>query len=254
MGARISTLCLAILAALSATKANALPVGSSITAGEIQLALSEHATSALPIDIQAMAEANCRPTEETPQAPGNLAQCRLKVSTQGTSQVVQLWNPAMEPMVLSPELLALQATGIDLGGDPVETSCGIWEISLNLDTTESQPISPMALKPGSDEPGQGVFSTLLEMKVRLHLTNQTTGREIDEPLVLGLGLSGPWSLAPSDKSNRKDLSTSNLRLLHGVHEKCFPVWLLQIPENLAQFLSGNCSFCFKDLLADDSPK
>ena len=227
MGARRSTLCLALLAALSATKANALPVGGSITAGEIQLVLSEHATSALPIDIQAMAEANCRTTGEA-QSPGNLALCRLKVSTQGTSHEVGLRNPAAEPMMLRPELLKLQATGIHLRGEPVETSCGVWEISLDLDTTESQPISPMALKPGSENPGQGVFSTLLEMKVRLRLTNETTGQEIDEPLVLGLGLSGPWSLAPSDKKNRKDLSrkdlsTSNLRLLQSGYQRCYPL-------------------------------
>lgn len=251
MDARISTLCLALLAALSATKATALPVGSSITAGDIQLALSEHETSALPIDVQAVAEANCRPNEEAPHSPGNLAECRLKVSTHGTSQVVNLRNQATETILARPELLALQATGIHLGGEPVETSCGVWEVSLDLDTDESQPISPMALKPGSEDPGQGVFSTLLEMKVRLHLTNQTTGQEIDEPLVLGLGLSGPWSLASSDKSNRKELSGSNLRLRHS--GKCFPVWLLQIPENLALFLSGHCSFCFEAPLAEDLP-
>jgi hypothetical protein len=246
MGPRISAFCLGLLAVLSATAATASPADSSITAGEIQLALSTLETSALPIDIQALAESKCTTGGTGWWWSGNLAQCRLTVVSVGDAHLFTFRVQDVPSLQTGhPDLAALQTTGMVLGGEPVETPCGVWEISLGLDTTDLQPMSPMALKPGPDDPAHGVFSTLLEMKVRLHLANQTTGQEIDEPLVLGLGLSGPWSLASSAKSKGKNLSESNLRLLHSAYEKCFPVWLLQVPENLAQFLSGNCRFCIE---------
>jgi hypothetical protein len=239
MGIRRIRLCLALLAMLTAADATASTTGSNLSAGEVRLAFSPDKISALPIDVQALAEDSCGTTF---LKVGPLVQCRLKAEPAPSSEIKTEFQSG-PPLCESEEgfeLMQWRVTSLSIAGaQPVETSCGAWDVSLRLDTgeleaTDPQPISPMALKPDADDPGRGTFAGVLEMRARLHLANRTTGQAVDHSLGLRLGLAGPWILDPTQ---------GNLLLLLGWRGQCFPVWVVTYSEELGRFLSGECQFC-----------
>lgn len=236
MGTRTPALYLALLASLFAADAAASPTGSDPSVTDVQLAFSQSAASALPIDVQALAEVNC----ETSERPAPLGQCRLVFPCSDCPPTKGIIiNPGSDRVQReAPEIVQWQATVMNLVGEPVMTSCGSWEVSLSLDPDVPQPISSMILKPGAGNPERGLFSTVLEMNLRLHLANEATGQVVDHPLGLGIGLAGSWSLTASE-GLREAQGTLDLIL----QEYCLPMSLLEYPAYLELYLSGECRFC-----------
>jgi hypothetical protein len=133
-------------------------------------------------------------------------------------------------------------TGLDLPGDPVVTSCGTWNLSLSLDGTYPQPVSPLVLQPAAEDSTHGVLATVLQVKAHLHLVNPSTGQAFDDSLRLGFGLAGPWSLAAGDSSD--PAMGSDLVFPTG---PCGKVWILESSPFSHQFVpvSDGCDFCWQ---------
>jgi hypothetical protein len=235
MNPRIPALCLTLLVALSAAEASAASPDASPTAGEAQLALSPDKISALPLDVNALAENRCG----TPYEQVGLAKCRLTVGSSGP--VVTVRRPD-EPSGLT----VWQPTAFEMKGAPVVTSCGVWEVSLSLDTTAPQPLSPLVLEPAAGDSTHGFLASVLAVRAHLHLVNLRTGQTFDDPLRLGLGLVGPWSLASPDGTT--DPATSSLRVFPD--GQCGPVWLLESSALVGQFWYGDCGLCLKAARSD----
>lgn len=237
MSIRLTALGVALFAALVASKATASSARPDVTPGEVQLVLSSDTVSTFPIDVQEWAETTCDPTGlqlrnqpvchlTTPESKPVL---RLAIQPGGPGQPVQ-W----------------QIIGLNLSLAPVETSCGIWDVSLTLDPTNPQPATPVILTPASDDPGHGIFAGVLEMSTNLLLSNRDTGQIAAANLRLGLNLGGPWTL-----SSPESAAGSNLLLFadHGGDGgsselyHCNSMVVLTFDDALGKFVACDCSLC-----------
>ncbi len=242
MEIRRIVLCLALLAARSAGEAVAAPVASNATDGSIQLPLSVAAASALPIDVQTLIENLCDPTIH--QQINNLAQCRLPVPVpdDGSGSHVLRATLLLRP-VQAPLPSQWQATAMALPSDPVVSPCGPWDVSVSVNATDAQPVSPLTLTPATEDPGSGLFASVLEIRAHLLLANEITGETMDYPMVLGLDMAGPWRLASADESEDLPPESSNLLLFADGKDHCSPVTVLEAADDLWPFVAGDCSIC-----------
>ena len=226
-------LAIAILAVLLAAAARASSDAVGITPGDVQLAISPDTVSTLPIDTQGLAETACRGTSGSPNVPG----CRMALDPGGHwYHLISPWN----------RNLSWQPRETSFASTPVDSSCGTWDVSLQLGDADSQPASPLLVTPGPDDPGHGTFSGSLEMKGTVHLANRNTGKTADYPLSFGFELSGPWALTDPDPSETSDgAPVSNLDLLSDGATYCVSPWATTNDPELAKHLARNCRMCLR---------
>lgn len=245
MVARPFCLCLCLLTFLGAgagAPAGADPLPFS---GEVRLALSPTAASYLPIDIGTLAERSC----DLPllyQPPDGMAKCYLVVRNPpgcGGATAGKLVGNGWPALVAS--TLEIESS------EGVETSCGIWDFTLALAPGLPQPESPMVFEEAPEDPGRGVFAGVMEMSTILRLVNRDTGRSVEFPLRLGLGLAGPWVLVPPDDSHGDAPAPGELLLFAERREgklvqseDCIPFWIVGSPEDLADLVARGCRICW----------
>jgi hypothetical protein len=112
--------------------------------------------------------------------------------------------------------VSLQPAGWDvwLGSAPVDTACGLWEVSMILDSGKEQPVSQLALAPSPIDPAQGVFAGEAQLAVRYRFVDRDLGTSLEIPAMLSLELSGHWAAVPADGPSLGD-GVSNLVLYAG---------------------------------------
>lgn len=244
MDTRKPVLCIALSASLFAAAAHAASGAGSgtgsgplsgaydVTPGDLRIAFSPGTITAFPIDPQVAAGGHCGPPDSL---SGGIAKCRLVVilGPGGGGVVTTVLVPS--PGSTS---LGWQAVATDLTAEPVATSCGIWDSSLRIDGTASQPVSPLQLTPDPQAPDHGTFAGSLEMNAVLHLANRTTGATFDHPLVLGFALTGPWALAANPPTGK-----SNLDLLSDGRDHCTQVWAYSDDPELEAAVAQSCEIC-----------
>lgn len=206
-----------------------------------QLIFSDLDASFVPFDIERL----CNPGLPVNQDNSRLSTCRLPVPNQPKIPVVTApigtvsreednrfpiaqWHVAEldEPLVFT----------------PVTTSCGVWDVSLSFDPR--QPSSPLLLKPDPNDPERGHIASVLEMNVHLHLVNQTTGQASDNPLVLGLGVAGPWALEAAEEPSNDPLGRAALSV-PGSGSGCYPIWTVCDPADPEACAPQQCFWCFR---------
>jgi hypothetical protein len=109
------------------------------------------------------------------------------------------------------------------GSAPIGTACGLWDLSMSLDTEQEQPVSDLALQPSPADPAQGVFAGVVPIAVRYRFVERSHGTTLELPAVLPLELSGHWGVVPAGAS--VGAGASNLLLFAGVvggHWTSFP--------------------------------
>lgn len=230
MGFRSCCLGLAVLSALEAcgaSPAKAAPITVTGTAG---FTLAPDRVSSIPLDLKEI------PLCNFDRPGGYLVTCIA---------------------VVKPEDSDFQATFTDAGAvadalqlasaEPLSTPCGLWQVEVTLDPTRTQPLSPMVFDESSPDPGSGLFAGVLKMETNLHFTNLETGQTVDFPLPLGLGLAGPWTLAPAGTCEAGEPARLLPLAQPGpaevlVFEDCFPVWILgRSTFTIAE--DSNCQIC-----------
>lgn len=228
MSIRPSRLCLSLLAFLWA--GGVASAEEVFLSGETSLSVSPTSVSGIPIDVGALAGEICG----EPQASRALVQCHVIVKN------------VAAPIIIDDEEDAT-VEGLRLAGaEPLETPCGLWDTTLTLDPDLPRPASPIAFTEKPGDPGHGLFAAVLEVNTRLHLVHRKTGRTADFPLRLGLGLAGPWTVAPPVAPS----TAGRLLLLADrkddevvVFEQCIPAWVLEDPHFLVVPDEG-CKICF----------
>jgi hypothetical protein len=235
MGTRRLALWIALLVPLFAAAASASSSIAGVTPGDVQLDLSPDFAVALPIDAQGLTEDRCR----NRSYGGNVPKCLMSVEQGGSVHI--LVSPGEKVLQWQPRLTAFPS-------GPVESSCGTWDVSLGLDGTEAQPVSPLLLTADPEDLGRGAFDGSLEMKAILHIANRTTGETVDYPLSLGFELSGPWALTdpdPSDAPGGGSPGISNLDLLSDGENVCIAPWVVTNDPELAKQIATNCRMCLR---------
>jgi len=134
---------------------------------------------------------------------------------------------------------------------PIDTSCGPWDATVDLDPARSQPNSTMVLEELPEDPERGVFAGVLEMSTILHFVNRDTGQTADFTLRLGLGLAGPWVVtSPGDSPTAGDLlflaDRSGGELV--ASEQCGPVQVLESSDDLKGFEADECQICLTGVI------
>lgn len=100
-------------------------------------------------------------------------------------------------------------------GSPVDTPCGRWDVSMELDPDPTaQPVSHLSLDPSGTDPAQGVFSGVVKLAVRYRFVNAAKGISREVPAVVPLELSGHWSAIPAGAPSLGD-DASNVVLFAG---------------------------------------
>lgn|GEM_PF-2440904 len=104
------------------------------------------------------------------------------------------------------------------GSAPVDTPCGLWDLSLIVDSDAAQPASELDLETSGvtseESPAQGVFAGVMKLAVRYRFFNRAKGAFLELPTVVSLELSGHWAAAPAGTSLGP--GASNLTLFTGV--------------------------------------
>jgi hypothetical protein len=189
---------MALLAVLAAAEATASDRAGS-TSGQVQLTLSPSVAAALNVDARALAEAHCGSIGEQSRT----GECHLVVRPDGiTAQSA--------PSDKRSPRGSWRVTGLELAADPVVTSCGVWDVSLRLDTTGPQ--SALSTSAGS-----------FAVKARLHLANPATGEVADLPLLPRAFGDDPY---PDD---------------------CLPDWIVDYPDLLKKYQDMGCQVCGSDV-------
>jgi len=139
------------------------------------------------------------------------------------------------------------------GAEPLPSTCGRWDILLTLDPTLPQPVSPFIFEERPDNPERGLFAAVLKMNTNLHLENRETGQTVDIPLLLGLGLAGPWTLAsPTGSATEKQLLLLADREADRLipYEDCVPAKVLNDPRFDVEL--NDCRICLESAVTPTS--
>lgn len=109
--------------------------------------------------------------------------------------------------------VSVQPTGSSSwpANSPVDTPCGLWAVSMELDPGAAQPVSGLVLERSGSDPSQGVFASVVKLAVRYRFVNSAKGISYELPAVVPLELSGHWAAVPEDGPGLED-GASNLVL------------------------------------------
>jgi hypothetical protein len=205
---------LPLLALCTAVPAVAAPFRGA----EIDLVVSASGGSALPIDLAKVAAKVCdgsatsTPMDPDPFDP--MAKCTLTshnpgpnhgggslkilVSPKAASDKAAPEDAAPEGFLWRVSRLALEIS------KPIETPCGLWDASLDLDAERAQPDSRVVLQEVAGDPQSGVLAGVLAVDAVLHLSHRETGRTVDLAVPLAFDVAARWSLAAADGSDPEE--------------------------------------------------
>jgi hypothetical protein len=228
------------LSLLVAPPAGATDPEALLRPGELEIAVDPAAASFLPIDTTELAPRLCSGLPPVDWAPpiSPRGECDLSVSPPpGLSlfvdDIVALggsWQVSLHPTGWEPWR----------GKTPVvTTSCGLWEVSMELDPDEPQPLSEVILKPSTANPAQGAFAGVLSLAVRFRFADPDTGTSLTVPSRLALELHGHWAAVPEGTPGLED-SASNLLLYAG----SFGGELLSMPSCVT-WRGSRCPLCLQ---------
>jgi hypothetical protein len=200
-----------------------------VRAGTLAVAAAPGLASFLPVDTATLSATLCGGTPVSFQSSiGPRGECNLSVGPPPRIDLSAGDGRAVDGAILVP----LQATASSAwqGSALLTTPCGDWEVSLNLDPAERQPVSDLVLQPSASDPAQGVFAGEIQLAVRYHLFNRTRGLTVEAPAVVPLELSGHWSVTPEGAAALPP-GASNLALFSAIFAgepapvpSCGPGW------------------------------
>jgi hypothetical protein len=211
--------CLCLLGLLVSPLTAAAQPGTSptpvIQTGSLKVALDPAAVSFLPIDSEEMRASLCssrpHPTDWGTLAPRG--ECNVSVAPPPD---IPLNVDGAVPQGSSVRVSLHPGSGeIWHGGGPVDTACGLWDLSMIVDPDAAQPASELNLEISGDNPAQGVFAGVVKLAVRYRFVNRTKGATHDLPAVVSLELSGHWAAVPEGGPSLGP-GVSNLMLFTGV--------------------------------------
>lgn len=185
--------------------------GPLVHAGMVEVDADVKALSFLPVDTGAVGAILCSgdPLHDwgsvTPRG-----ECDLSVSPPRLGFAVDDGKAGDGPI-----RIPIHASGWDawLGGSPVASECGLWDVSMALDPSREQPVSELALEPSPADPAQGTFAGEVRLGLLFRFTNRDLGTSLEIPVDLPLELSGHWTLTPDGTAPGPGMS--NLVLLAG---------------------------------------
>jgi hypothetical protein len=184
--------------------------------GSLEIAFDPAAVSVLPVDAEALSQNLCNGLIEVDGFGGisPTGECVLTVSTPG-GMVLETGGMELHGESLKVAVQPLSSLPWQVKA-PLLTSCGLWDISLDLDPKQAQPVSRLALEPASiAEPVQGVFAGVVKLAVRFRFVSRDKGTAIELPATIPLELSGHWAALPKDGPSLGE-DASNLVLFAGV--------------------------------------
>jgi hypothetical protein len=212
---KLSCLCLLGLLAspLAAQPGAATP--PVIQPGSLKVVLDPAAVSFLPIDSEELRASLCsgRPAVDNWGALTPRGECNVSVAP---PPGIDLYVDGVTPDGSSSRI-ALHPGGSILwpGSAPVDTPCGLWDVSWVLEPDAAQPASELALETAGEGPAQGVFAGVVQLAVRYRFVNRTKGTSHELPAVVSLELSGHWAAVPAGGPSLGP-GVSNLMLFTGV--------------------------------------
>lgn len=149
---------------------------------------------------------------------GTLSKCHIRPDL--------LWNSDLKSGGAGAPADALRFVSTEA----IVTPCGTWDARLTLAPSLSL-----------EDPRHGI----LEIRARLDLTHQATGRTVDYPLVLELGLAGPWvPAAPGERRGTPPRRSEPALGSKGDEEDCIPAWVFEAdPELAIELQLEGCEAC-----------
>lgn len=190
------------------------PTAPLIHAGILEVTGDPSTVSYLPLDASLLKDKLC--SGDSPSHWGTLSprgECDLTVSPPrlgffGDDSTV------LAGSVVGSIHVSLQAASSDAWtvSAPFSTGCGLWDISMVLDSSQEQPASDLALQPSPADPAQGVFAGVAQLAVRFRFVNRDHGTTLELPATIPLELSGHWAADPSAQPGSE---ASNLLLYAG---------------------------------------
>jgi len=214
---KLSCLCLlGLLASPLAAQPGAVP--PVLQTGSLKVALDPAAASFLPIDSEELRARLCsgRPTVDPWGALTPRGECNVSVAPPPD---IPLYVDSVFSRGSSLQV-SLHPGGAEIwrGSAPVDTPCGLWDLSLIVEPDATQPASELDLETSGvtsgESPAQGVFAGVVALAVRYRFVNRTKGAFFELPAVVSLELSGHWAAAPAGTSLGPGVS--NLMLFTGV--------------------------------------
>lgn len=205
----------ACLLAFTLPAAAAEPAAPLLHPGTVRLALDAAGTSTLPLDSAALAYHLCNDILGDDDFGGISArgECDLSVGSPKLDLEVQ----GIEYQISSLGVWLQPAGPQRWKGKPLSTSCGVWDIAMDLD--RKQPLSRLALEVSPvSGPAQGVFAGVVDLAVRFRFVLRDKGTLREVPAKLPLELKGHWAAVPADGSSGPKLpeGASNLVLYSAV--------------------------------------
>jgi hypothetical protein len=208
----LTALCLGLLAPSLAAAATE-PAAPLVRPGSLQIALGAAGTSTLPLDSAALAYSLCNDLlgEDGNGRISARGECDLSVGSPKMGWEVE-W---IEGQGASFAVWMRPVSSERWKGKPLSTTCGLWDISLDLDP-KPQPLSRLALEASPVAgPVQGVFAGVMQLAVRFHFVLRDKGKAYELPAQLPLELKGHWAAVPEGGPSLGE-GASNLVLYAGV--------------------------------------
>lgn len=191
------------------------PAAAVLRAGTVEIVHDPAAVSFLPVDSEALKSLLCNgfPPNGDWAKLSPRGECDLTVDPPGKMFLVTGGGTSIG----SAARVSVQPTSWDAwhGSAPVATSCGLWDVAVELDPKRTQPVSELALEPSAMDPAQGVFAGTLRLAALYRFANRDKATVTELPAALSLELSGHWALAPEGAPGLGD-GASNLVLFAGI--------------------------------------
>jgi hypothetical protein len=214
-----SCLCLlGLLASPLAAQPGSVPP-PVIRTGSLKVAIDPAAVSFLPIDREEVGARLCsgRPPIGDWGTLTPRGECNVSVAPPPD---IPLYVDSVFPRGSSLQV-SLHPGGAEIwrGSTPVDTPCGLWDLSLIVDPDGAQPASELDLETSGgiseESPAQGVFAGVMKLAVHYRFVNRTKGGSYELPAVVSLELSGHWAAVPEGGPSFGP-GVSNLMLFTGV--------------------------------------
>lgn len=218
------------------------PATPVIHAGLVKIALDPDAVSFLPIDTSALRQNGLCSGHVLTDGWGTLSprgECDLSV---GPPPPIRVYVSDAVPDSGSFRLSAQPGgSTVWAGSAPVDTPCGLWDVSMVLDPDETQPVSKLALEISTDGPSQGVFSGVMNLAVHYRFVNRNQKVSLAVPAVVPLELSGHWAAVPEGGPSLGP-GASNLVLFAGALGGPEGQWS-SVPSCGSAWVGGRCHIC-----------